>query len=190
MRKLFFDIETKNSFRDVGKADPTFLDLAVVGTYDSFLEEYKAFTEEELSELWKLIEEADVLIGYNSDSFDIPLLNKYYLGDLRNIKSLDLMKEVSKSLGRKISLDVLGQATLGKKKTGSGLKSVDWWANGEVQKVKDYCLEDVKLTKDLYDFMMANRHVKYVDNGYIKPIDVDVSEWEKKEDVAMTRSLF
>lgn len=190
MRKVFFDIETKNTFRDVGKADPALLDIAVVATFDTETEELRAFTEENLTELWGVIEQADILVGYNSDHFDIPLLNKYYLGDLGNLRSLDLMKEVSKSLGRKISLDTLVAATLGKKKTGSGLQSVEWWANGEYEKVKEYCKDDVMLTKELYDFILKNRYVKYIDSGFVKMIDVDTAGWETKLDQSMTRSLF
>lgn len=190
MRKVFFDIETKNTFRDVGKADPKLLDISVIATFDTETEELKVFTEENLSDLWTVLEQADLLVGYNSDHFDIPLLNKYYLGDLSNLKSLDLMKEVSKGLGRKISLDTLASATLGKKKTGSGIQSVEWWANGEYEKVKDYCKEDVMLTKELYDFIFKNRYVKYVDSGFIKTVDVDTTGWESKIDQSMTRSLF
>lgn len=190
MRKVFFDIETKNTFRDVGKADPALLDIACVATFDTDTEALRVFTEENLSDLWSVIEQAELLVGFNSDHFDIPLLNKYYLGDLSNLKSLDLMKEVSKTLGRKISLDTLVNATLGKKKTGSGLQSVEWWASGEHEKVKDYCKEDVMLTKELYDFIKANRFVKYVDSGFLKMVDVDPSGWEVKVDQSMTRSLF
>lgn len=189
-RKIFFDIETKNTFRDVGKADPTLLDISVVGIYDSKTEKFQAFVEKEFGELWPIIEKADMLIGYNSDHFDIPLLNKYYLGDLSNIKSLDIMKEVGKSLGRKISLDLLGSATLGRKKTGKGLEAVEWWANGEYEKVKEYCLNDVRLTRDLYNYIMANKQVKYVDRGILIPLDIDTSGWETKEDMTMARSLF
>ena len=92
MRKIVFDIETKNLFQDVGKNDPVLLDLSLVGVYDGDTDEYSSYLEEELPKLWPLIEKADMLIGYNSDHFDIPLLNKYYPGELTHIKSLDIMK--------------------------------------------------------------------------------------------------
>src|SRR3989339_1815139 len=127
MRKIVLDIETKNFFNDVGKNDPTLLDIALVAIYDSLTDSYYSYVEEELPKLWPILERADMLIGFNSDHFDIPLLNKYYPGDLSKIKSLDLLKEVRASLGRRIKLDDLAEATLGKKKIGHGLEATVWW---------------------------------------------------------------
>jgi uncharacterized protein YprB with RNaseH-like and TPR domain len=72
MRKLFFDIETRNTFQEVGKADPAALDISVVCAYDSETETYSSYTQEELHKLWPLIEQSDVLVTFNGDHFDIP----------------------------------------------------------------------------------------------------------------------
>ena len=104
MRKIVFDIETSNIFDDVGKADPALLDLAIVCIYDYETGDYSSYLEAELPKLWPILEKADMLIGFNSNHFDIPLLNKYYPGDLKNIKSLDLMHEIKKTLGRRCCL--------------------------------------------------------------------------------------
>ena len=157
MRKIVFDIETKNIFQDVGRADPALLDISVVCIYDSLDETYHSYLEEELSELWPILESADMLIGYNSDHFDIPLLNKYYPGDLTHIKSLDILKEIKKSLGRRLRLDSVAEATLGIGKSGSGLDAVKWWKNGEIEKIKKYCLDDVRITKEVYDYARENK---------------------------------
>jgi len=136
MKKIIFDIETRNTFEDVGKADPTLLDLSVVCAHDSETGDYLTYTQEELLNLWPILEKADMLIGYNSDHFDIPILNKYYPGDLTRIKSLDILKEIKKSLGRRIRLNLVAEGTLGRKKTGNGLEAVVWWKNGEIDKIK------------------------------------------------------
>ena len=154
MRKIVFDIETSNVFQDVGKADPALLDLSVVSIHDSDTDKYTSYTQEELSNLWPIIEKADMLIGYNSDHFDIPLLNKYYSGDLTKIKSLDLLKEIKNSLGRRLKLDSVAEGTLNRRKIGHGLQATTWWKNGEVEKVKKYCEEDVRITKELYEYAL------------------------------------
>ena len=77
MRKIVFDIETSNLFFDVGTNDPASLELAVVCIYDYERDVYESYLLEDLPKLWPIIEKADMLIGYNSDHFDIPLLNKY-----------------------------------------------------------------------------------------------------------------
>ena len=136
MRKIIFDCETSNIFTDVGSSDAADLDLSVVCIYDSETDKYSSFFQEELKDLWPIFEKADILIGYNSDHFDIPLLNKYYSGDLTKIKSLDLLKEIKGSLGRRLKLDTIAEATLGTNKSGNGLEAVTWWKQGEKEKVK------------------------------------------------------
>lgn len=190
MRKITFDIETSNIFQDVGKADPALLDLSVICVHDSETNEYSTYLQEELGELWPLIEKADMLIGYNSDHFDIPLLNKYYPGDLTRIKSLDILKEIKNSLGRRIKLDSVAEGTLGKKKIGHGLDAITWWKNGEIEKVKKYCKEDVKITKEIYDYALKNGMLKYKDLSENREIKLDTSGWEEKKDEgSMTHTL-
>lgn len=189
MRKIVFDIETSNIFRDVGKADPSLLDLAVVGVWDSENDAYSCYTKEELPNLWPILEKADTLIGWNSNHFDIPLLNKYYPGDLFQIKSIDLMAELREAMGRRLSLNSVASATLGKEKSGEGLQATKWWQEGEYEKVKNYCLDDVRLTKEVYDYALAHGALKYKDLGILKEAKMDTSSWEKKEDSGMTHTL-
>jgi len=189
MRKIVFDIETSNFFQDVGSNDPSKLTLSVVCIHDSKTNDYSSYMEDELKKLWPILEKTDMLIGFNSDHFDIPLLNKYYPGDLSKIKSLDLLKEVRASLGRRIKLDDLAEATLGKKKIGHGLEATVWWKNGEKDKVIKYCLEDVKITKELYEFARAHKHLKYREGKIVKEISLDPSDWEKVPEQALTHTL-
>ncbi len=189
MKKIVFDIETKNMFSDVGSNDPASLSLSVVCIYDSETDSYSSYIEEELSKLWPILEKADMLIGFNSNHFDIPILDKYYPGDLKKIKSLDILTEVKNSLGRRIKLDTLAEATLGRNKTGNGLEAIKLWRNGEIQKVRDYCIEDVRITKDIYDYARKNGHLKYKDGTELKEIKLDTSNWESVENSAMTHTL-
>lgn len=190
MRYVVFDIETKNIFQDVGKADPSLLDLAVICIYDSKTDAYTGYFQEELQKLWPIIEKADALVGYNSDHFDIPILNKYYPGDLTKIKSIDLLKEIKIASGKRLSLNAVAEATLGAKKTGNGLDSYRWWKQGEYQKVKDYCVNDVKLTKDLYEYMKQNKKVSYSDFGTPREVKLNVKHWnDTKSNGAITHTL-
>src|ERR1700739_4435828 len=102
MRIITFDIETANWFSETGGNDPADLQIAVVGIHDSETDRYDCYLESELQKLWPILERADMLVGYNSDHFDVPLLNKYYPGDLSRIKSLDLMAEIYNALGKRL----------------------------------------------------------------------------------------
>lgn len=189
MRKIVFDIETRNIFQDVGSNDPRDLDISVVCIYDYETDTYQSFLQEEFGKLWPILENADMLITFNGDHFDIPLLDKYYPGDLTKIKSLDLLKEVKKSLGFRIKLDSIAQATLGHGKSGHGLEAVTWWKNGEIEKIKKYCIDDVKATKDIYDYALKTGTLKFKDGLTVKEIKLDTKDWEKKSENTMTFTL-
>ena len=189
MRKITFDIETRNIFSDVGKNDPTLLDISIVGVHDSKTDAYTSYEEGELSALWPLIESADMLIGYNSDHFDIPLLNKYYPGDLTKIRSLDLMKEIYDVLGRRLKLDNIVQTTLGLAKSADGLQAYRWWKEGNIEAIREYCLKDVEVTKKVYDYAREHNMLKYMDGAEEKTIALDTSKWEKGDTHAMTHTL-
>lgn len=191
MRAITFDIETANALPSFSRGDFDKLELALVGVHDSLTGEFTSYVKEELPRLWPLLEEADVLIGYNSNGFDIPILNRYYPGDLSKIRSIDLMLEVQGVLGRRLKLQTLAEATLGKGKKGDGLQSVVWWQQGLVDKVREYCIEDVRITRELYDYARTNGHLKYKDLREVREIKLDTSGWEKDGGAAhaLTRTL-
>jgi len=189
MKKVVFDIETKNIFQDVGRADPILLDISVVCIYDYDTDQYLSFLEQDLPKLWPYLEKADVLIGYNSDHFDIPLLNKYYPGDLTKIKSIDLMAEIKKSLGRRIGLGAVAEATLGYGKSGNGLEAVTWWKEGKIDEIIKYCLADVKVTKELYEHMKNKKNIRYKDGNDLRVLTLETKDWDKIEDTGMNFSM-
>lgn len=189
MRKIVFDIETRNIFDDVGKADPTLLDIALVGVYDYKTNEYSSYLQEDLPKLWPILEKTDLIIGYNSDHFDIPLLNKYYPGDLTRIKSLDIMAEIRKGLGRRIGLGVIAEATLGVGKSGHGLQAVEWWKKGDIENIRKYCLQDVKVTKEVYEYALEHKKLKYKEGEVLKDVIIDTKGWNKKNESVMNHSL-
>lgn len=100
------------------------------------------------------------------------------------------MKEIQKVLGRRIGLNAVAEATLGKKKSGSGTFANTWWRRGEKQKVVDYCIDDVRLTKELYDFARTEGHIKYRDGKMLRELPLDTSDWEKiKSEPVLTHTL-
>lgn len=190
MRKVVFDIESANIFSDVGSNDPRALDLSVIAIYDSLTDQYSAYFQEDLPKLWPILEGADLLIGFNSEHFDLPLLNKYYSGDLSTIHHVDILNKIKESYGRRMKLDQIAEATLGTKKSGHGLQATVWWKAGEKEKVKKYCLDDVKITKEVYDYALKNNLLKFKEGGKILDIKLDTSDWENRKEKKITHTLF
>lgn len=189
MRYVVFDLETQNTFADAGSNDPTDLLISVACAYDSGTDTYTTVTVDELHLLWPIFEQAEVLVGYNSDHFDIPLLNKYYPGDLSKIKSIDLLEAIRLSLGRRLRLDSVAQATVGAKKSGNGLMAIKWWREGDIKSIKKYCKQDVKVTKEVFEYALEHKKVLYKDGMKKREVVIDTSGWEPHEDHSMTFSL-
>ncbi|MDR3546746.1 MAG: ribonuclease H-like domain-containing protein [Candidatus Pacebacteria bacterium] len=177
MRQITFDIETANTIPALDRNNLSRLEISIVGIHDSETNEYTSYTKEEFPKLWPIIERADMLIGYNSDAFDIPILNNYYPGDLSKIRSLDLMVEVQKVLGRRLRLQSLAEATLNRGKGGDGLKAIEWWAQGLVDKVREYCIEDVSITRELFDYAVKHGSLKYKDLKDKRDVKLDTKAW-------------
>lgn len=190
MRAITFDIESVSDSLVRGRVDVAEQELTVVAIHDSQTGEYSSYLKEDLPKLWPILENTDVLIGFNSDYFDIPLLNRYYPGDLSHVRSLDLLTEVQKVLGRRIRLQSLAEATLGRGKSGDGLKAGEWWKEGKYDQVREYCIEDVRLTRELYDYALANGSLKYKDLLDIREMKIDTSGWQSAADApAMTHAF-
>ena len=110
--EVVIDIETSNTFQDVGSRDTDDLKVSVVGVYTYNDDQFRIYTEEELPSLWPILEHADRIIGYNHRSFDMPVLNNYYSGDCTSFPLLDMMEQVADALGYRAKLDDLADGTL------------------------------------------------------------------------------
>lgn len=173
MAELVLDIETKNIFADVGKHEPRLLDVSVVGVYDYGTDQFSAFREEELSKLWPLLEHTDRVIGFNINGFDFPVLARYYAGDMAKIPRFDIMDVVKETLGFRLKLDDLVQCTLQQKKSGHGLQAVEFFKQGRWEELIRYCLDDVRLTRDLYEFGKKRGEIYYPNRNGIATMQVN-----------------
>ncbi len=182
MSEIVIDIETQNTFADLGPHRHAELKVSVAGVYDYGTDRFLAFREENLKDLWPLLEKADRIIGYNSRYFDLPVLNNYYPDDLVKLPQLDLLEEIKKILGFRLKLNDLAQATLGVEKSGHGLQAVEWFKTGDWEKIEKYCLDDVRITKDIYEFGKKNHQLFYFELATNKPrpFPVHFAPLEKK----------
>lgn len=157
------DLETKKSFQEVGGKKPEELGVSVVGIYSYEDDSYKAFLEKELEQLFPMLEQASFLVGFNINRFDLLVLQPYYVGNLSKLVTLDILEEVKKVLGKRIALDDLARETLGVKKSGHGLLAINYYKEGRLEKLKRYCLSDVKLTRDLFEYGKKHGRLFYKD---------------------------
>jgi len=155
--KLVIDIETKNSFADVGgQQNINRLEISIIGVYSYKRDEFFAFDEKQFQDFEKLMKESGAFIGFALKRFDVPVLKTHIHQDFSSIRILDILEEVESQRGHRIGLDDLAQANIGTGKTGHGLEAIDMYREGRIDELKQYCLNDVKITKDLYEHGIKN----------------------------------
>jgi len=157
---VVFDLETQKSFDEVGgRSQLHKLGVSVGVAYRYDRDEFLVVMEDEIDRLIELLLEADLVIGYNVKGFDYHVLRGYSDEDLQKLPTLDLMKDLEERLGFRPKLDSVVVPTLGGGKSADGLQALEWWRNGEIEKIIEYCREDVRVTRDLYDFGKRNKCV-------------------------------
>lgn len=165
MLQVILDVETKKTFDQVGGYFPEKLGVSFVGVAIresmSGKGTLQGFFEADLPNLFPLLEKADVVIGFNIDGFDMPTLTEYYTGTIARIPTLDILTRIKNSAGHRISLDAVAQETLGMGKTGDGLDAIKYFHTGQLDKLRDYCLNDVEVTRDVYDYGLQKGVVKF-----------------------------
>ena len=158
---VVFDLETQRSFAEVGgRSQFHRLGVSVGVAYRYDRDEFLVVTEDRISELIDLLLAATLVVGYNIRGFDYEVLRAYTDEDLQKLPTLDLMFDLEQRLGFRPKLDSVVSATLGKGKIADGMQALEWWQLGEIDKIIEYCEEDVRVTRDLYDFGKQHRWVQ------------------------------
>lgn len=196
MNSIVLDIETQNLFSDVGgKENLTKLSLSMAGVFSYANNSFLTFIESEMPQFEQMLKKTDLIIGFNINHFDLPILQKYLAVDLSKIPALDIMADVVGAIGYRVSLDDLANSTLGKKKSANGLMAVQYWREGRIDELKKYCLDDVRITRDLYEHGLKNNEIKFTARDanlpYVKAIKVNWAKYNgSKIETAWAPSLF
>lgn len=162
MNIVYFDLESQKLFQEVGGRDPSKLLLACGVTWSSERNDFAVYWENDVQALITELKSANRVIGFNIINFDYQVLKPYALNEnFRAFHSTDMLQDIFRTLNFRISLDSIAKATLGTTKTADGIKSVEWFRNGELDKVAEYCKADVDITRRVYEFGRDHGFVHY-----------------------------
>lgn len=177
-RILYFDLETQKSADDVGGwGNIHEMKLAVGVVWDSCEQEYFSYLEGAASQLVTKLRTADLVVGFNIKKFDYGVLQPYADFDLDEITTFDMLIDVNKKLGHRLSLNHLAENTLNAEKSADGLVSLQWYKEGKIDKIIEYCKQDVEITRDLFLYGESHGYVKYsTRSGVAKDLKV---EWTR-----------
>ncbi len=176
---VVIDLETKHTFRDY--TEHAKLGITVLALFDYKDSTQRIFTEKNLSTLFPILENSSYIVGFNINSFDLPVLQPYYPGDIKHFKTFDILDDIKKILGKRLSLNDIIKATLNKKKTGHGLEAIDFYKEGKWNELKKYCMDDVMLTKELFDYGISNKKIYYLNENGKMDISVDWMKYLENE---------
>ncbi len=164
---IFFDIETQNTFEEIGGRYPDRLRLSVAVTYNSSDPTFHRYTEQNVAALIAELSAADLVVGFNLYGFDYPVMQKYAETiQLDKLPTVDMLRELEKRLGYRISLNAVASATLKTGKSADGLQAVQWWRENRIEELFQYCEQDVAVTHRVYEFGRTHRYVQFYDRQY------------------------
>lgn len=162
---VYFDLETQRTANDAGGwGQKRNMGMSIGVTYSTKLEEYRIYTEKNVDALVQQLLRADLVVGFNVINFDYEVLMAYTAFDLAyNVPTLDMLVELEKKLGHRLSLDAVASATLGTGKTAEGLDAIKWWRQGRLLEIAEYCCFDVKCTKMVHEYGAREGRLFYTD---------------------------
>lgn len=182
MNRVVIDIETKKTFDEVGgQHNLTQLGISFVGLYSYSQDKYFSFFEKDLPVLEKiLLMEKPEIIGYNTVYFDNPILQTAFKElKISELPQLDIFQHVTDALGFRLKLDTLAQATLGRGKIGDGLDAIKYFRNHQYEELAKYCLEDVRITKEIYEYGGKHEKLLYTGGGELREVSVFWGDFKK-----------
>lgn len=172
---VYFDLETQKSAEDVGGWDKIGrMGMSVGVTYSTVRGGYAIYGEKQVDGLIRELQRADLVVGFNNLRFDYEVLHGYTALDLRQLPTLDMLVVLQNQLQHRLSLDAIATATFGLEKTAEGMQAIEWFKEGKLMEIAEYCCYDVKLTKFVHEYGAQNRCL-YYHNRFGNKLTVAVS---------------
>ncbi len=172
--QIVLDLETQKGFYEVGgRQNLEQMKVSVCGIYSYEKKKFLTFREDKLQELEPILAKAERIIGFNIKNFDFLVLQPYLSIELNNLPFLDILEEVNRSIGHRIKLNSLANTTLAVSKSGNGLDALRYFREKKWNLLEKYCTDDVRITRDLYDFAREKGYLVYHDGARAKRIMVN-----------------
>jgi RNase_H superfamily len=172
---VYFDLETQKSAEEVGGWDKiSRMGMSVGVTFGTGAGEYRIYGENQVDALIKDLQRADLIVGFNNLRFDYEVLHGYTAFDLRQLPTLDMLVKLQEQLQHRLSLDSIATATFGVEKTAEGMQAIEWFKEGKLLEIAEYCCYDVKITKLVHEYGVQHRRLQYL-NRFGKKLSVPVN---------------
>lgn len=184
MRIVIFDLETRlhaeqlSENKEVGWRRLKAGDggISALAIYDLTEQWLYLYDEHSVREVAAHLEKADVVVGYRSEGFDVPCVEGVLGRRLRLREHIDLYRLIARTNAEKgivgtrgdFTLDAVCRRAFGRGKSGSGAHAPDLFSNREFGRLFNYCGLDVKLTRDLLQYIAAHGGVPNITGSFLK----------------------
>ena len=172
--EVYYDVETQLSADEVGGWNNIRGMRVSVAVTWSATDLFRLWEEETVPQMIEYLGGFNRVVSFNGDRFDAQVLSYYGNVEAINRHSFDVLVDLSRRLGHRVSLDSVAQATLGVGKSADGVMALKWWKEGQIELIAEYCRKDVQVLKDVVTYGRRNGHVKYLDrSGASRSISVE-----------------
>ena len=180
---LYFDLEIRRSLEEMGDSWDNVKQgggVSALVIWDEVAGRPYFYDDHTLLEAAQHLERADVVVGFNSAWFDLPLIVQHLDKHVSVKEHLDIFSLVKSALARENKswkghgLDALCMGTIGRGKSGHGAQAPGLAKHGRFAELFNYCLDDVLLTRELAKFAAKNGFV--IDRDGDK-LALDIPDW-------------
>jgi DEAD/DEAH box helicase domain-containing protein len=182
-RILFFDLETRlhaadlHPDREAGWAALRAGEggISALAIYDSMLNWSYLYDDHSLQAAVMHLEQADAVVGFASKSFDLPVIEGILGRKLVLNYHYDILEEATRAFalqgGKRhkgdFTLDSVCKRTIGRGKIEHGSHAKQLATEGRWGQLFNYCLDDVHLTHDLFQFIREHNGIIRPDKGFL-----------------------
>lgn len=167
MDHVVVDVEIAKTIEEVGGWDHTeLMGISCAVVYEYKADRFRVYGPGDVEALRNRLLKADRITGFNTYRFDFPVIwglpGRERVTALKT-KSNDLLQRIWKSLGldeeqfsdahKGWGLDAVAMGTLGVGKSGNGADAPKWFQAGQWARLVDYCIDDVRLERNLGAFI-------------------------------------
>jgi hypothetical protein len=171
---VVLDIETQDLVPE--NKDLSVMRVSIAGVHDG--KKAVFFSEDQLDELFKVLDVATLIAGHNLFGFDYKVLQRYAHFDVREryaAKTFDMLKCLLHKTDRLISLNDLALRTLGIQKSGKGADAPKLFHEGNIAQLQAYLEQDLRVTRALVEHIQKKGTVKYGHIIYKEPVEREIA---------------
>jgi hypothetical protein len=190
---MFFDLETRKHAKELHPDTDAGWEalrrgeggISALAIYDSKDDWTYLYDDHTIRTAALHLEAADVAVGFRSEGFDVPAIEGVLGRSLTLKRHEDLYVNIVREAAHRgivgakgdFTLDTLSKLNLGRGKVDHGEHAPELARRGQWAKLFHYCMDDVRLTRDLFRMIRLKGYVRIISG---RTLNLAFPEWLKE----------